>query len=246
MVSLALLTQYSFLITFIGMCAATLYFILERDSLAPEFRSTASIAACYVGIAAFNYYIMQKTVGLDGQWISVMNFQTEFRYIDWLITTPLMLIKFPVLLGADKNKPLIAILVVADIIMILTGYVAETMLNRGGQPMVAWAFYFVSCLAFLGVAGVLYTVVSKAQEDSLGPISDALSKMKLFIVFGWLIYPLGFAIALLAGGDTPKVVRELVYNFADLFNKVGFGLIALFAAKQIAKDRALKDQLSDI
>jgi sensory rhodopsin len=63
MVSLALLTQYSFLITFIGMCAATLYFILERDSLAPEFRSTASIAACYVGIAAFNYYIMQKNGG---------------------------------------------------------------------------------------------------------------------------------------------------------------------------------------
>lgn len=77
-----------------------------------------------------------------------MNFKTEFRYIDWLITPPLMLIKYPVLLGADKNTPLIAILVVADIIMILTGYVAETMLNRGGQPLAAWAFYFVSCLAF--------------------------------------------------------------------------------------------------
>lgn len=55
---------------------------------------------------------------------------------------------------------------------------------------------------------------------------QGLSRLKLFIVFGWAIYPLGFIFTLISNSPYVRIARELIYNFADLFNKVGFGMVA--------------------
>jgi sensory rhodopsin len=242
--SLALLTEYSFLITFIAFCAATFYFVLERDSLPVEFRSTASIAACYLGIAALNYYMMSGYVPRDGLMATVVKFPTELRYIDWLLTTPLMLIKFPSLLGAASNRMLLVLLLVADVIMIVTGYAAEAIFQRGGSGSEIWAFFLVGCLAFLFILYLLYAVVTAAQEDALGPISEGLNKMKTFILIGWSIYPLLFILIMFSNTPEMKVARELLFNIADAVNKIGLAVIAVAAARAVARDREIKDAMS--
>lgn len=242
--SLALLTQYTFLITFIAFCAATFYFVLERDSLPVEFRSTASIAACYLGIAALNYFLMLGYVPRDGMMATVAKFPTELRYIDWLLTTPLMLIKFPSLLGAASNRMLLVLLIVADVIMIITGYAAEVIFARGGSTSEIWAFFLVGCLAFLFILYLLYAVVTAAQQEALGPISEGLDKMKRFILIGWSIYPLLFILIMFSNTTEMKVARELLFNVADAFNKIGLAVIAVAAARAVARDREIKDAMA--
>ncbi len=242
--SLALLTQYSFLITFIAFIAATFYFVLERDSLPIEFRSTATLAACYLGIGAINYFMMLGYVPRDGTFDTLVKFPTELRYVDWLLTTPLMLIKFPSLLGAAANRMLLVLLIVADVIMIVTGYAAEVILRRGGSTNEAWAFFLIGCLAFLFILYLLYSVVSAAQEDSLGPISEGLDAMKKFILIGWSVYPVLFILIMLSNTPEMKVWRELLFNVADAVNKIGLAVIAVSAARGVARDREIKDAMA--
>jgi sensory rhodopsin len=242
--SLALLTQYSFLATFIAFCAATFFFVLERDSLPVEYRSTASISACYLGIAAVNYFLMLAYAPANGSFDSLVKFPTELRYIDWLLTTPLMLIKFPSLLGAASNRMLLILLIVADVIMIVTGYAAEVIFRRGGSGNEVWAFFLVGCLAFLFILYLLYAVVTAAQEDALGPISDGLDNMKKFILIGWSIYPILFIVIMISNTAEVKVVRELLFNVADAFNKIGLAVIAVSAARAVARDREIKEAMS--
>lgn len=240
---LVLATQYMFWVGFVGMAAGTLYFLVERNSLAPEYRSTATVAALVTFVAAIHYYFMKQAVGESGLLSEIDGFPTEIRYIDWLVTTPLLLIKFPLLLGlkGGKGRSLLTKLVIADIIMIIGGYIGESSINLAGgfTQLGLWA-YVVGCIAWFYIIYLLFTNVTKAAEDKPAPIREALLQMRLFILIGWAIYPVGYAVTLFAPGIEVQLVRELIYNFTDLINKVGFGLIAFFAVKTMSATKNLK------
>lgn len=240
---LVLATQYMFWVGFVGMAAGTLYFLVERNSLAPEYRSTATVAALVTFVAAIHYYFMKQAVGESGLLSEINGFPTEIRYINWLVTTPLLLIKFPLLLGlkGGKGRSLLTKLVIADIIMIIGGYIGESSINLAGgfTQLGLWA-YVVGCIAWFYIIYLLFTNVTKAAEDKPAPIRKALLQMRLFILIGWAIYPVGYAVTLFAPGIEVQLVRELIYNFADLINKVGFGLIAFFAVKTMSATKNLK------
>lgn len=240
---LVLATQYMFWVGFVGMAAGTLYFLVERNSLAPEYRSTATVAALVTFVAAIHYYFMKQAVGESGLLSEIDGFPTEIRYIDWLVTTPLLLIKFPLLLGlkGGKGRSLLTKLVIADIIMIIGGYIGESSINLAGgfTQLGLWA-YVVGCVAWFYIIYLLFTNVTIAAEDKPAPIRKALLQMRLFILIGWAIYPVGYAVTLFAPGIEVQLVRELIYNFADLINKVGFGLIAFFAVKTMSATKNLK------
>jgi sensory rhodopsin len=243
----ALVTQYMFLVTFLGMASASVYFFVERDSLSAEFRSNATIAGIYTAIAAFIYYKMHLAVGLDGMPESLAKFPTEFRYIDWLVTTPLMLIKFGTLLQiADDKRGIIWILVVADIIMIVAGYFGEYLLNKNGPSFEVWTLFGLGCLAWLFLLYVLFSSLADFAADKVAPVKRAFKNMRLFITVGWAIYPLGYMVACFSDSENAKIARELIYNIADLVNKVGLGMVVIIAAKQITRDAAIRDAMRKI
>lgn len=247
MVGLTLVTQYMFLVTFLGMASAAIYFFMERDSLAIEFRSSATVAGIYCSIAAFIYYQMHVQVGLDGNPASILNFPTEFRYIDWLITTPLMLVKFALLLQLTEDKRgLLWIMVAADLIMIITGYFGERLLNTGGATFEVWTLFALGCLAWLFLLFIIFSSLTEFSRDKVAPVRKAFGMMRLFIAVGWAIYPIGYMVACFSDEAGPKIARELIYNFADLINKVGLGLVVVTAAKEITRDAQIRDAMRQI
>jgi sensory rhodopsin len=234
---LVLATQYMFWVGFVGMAAGTLYFLVERSSLNPEYRSTATVAALVTFVAAVHYFFMKDAVGTSGLVSEIEAFPTEIRYIDWLITTPLLLVKFPLLLslkGRIGNLLLVKLLS-ADVIMIVSGYIGETSINTAGgfTQLGLWSFV-IGTVAWIYIIYLLYTTVTEAAQKRPAPIKKALLNMRLFILVGWAIYPIGYAVTLLSSGIEVQLVRELIYNVADLTNKVGFGLVAFFAVKAMS------------
>jgi bacteriorhodopsin len=217
-------TQYLFWVVTVAMAAATAFLWLQRAEVAPRFRGTLVVSGLITGIAAFHYYRMASIYGGG-------TFPTEYRYIDWIITTPLMLIKFPMLLGMGKkaNKWL-GQLVGLDLIMIITAYVAEASPLASGMW---WGFFIIACLAEAAIVWILF----RSMNDSIGavpaPLSLALRRMRAFILIGWLIYPIGFLLAL--AGPAGQDIRELAYNVADVINKVGFGLVVYLGVKQMSE-----------
>ena len=91
--TLETMTFFLFFVGYIAMGAAFVFFMSERNNVAPQYRTTMTISALIVGIAAFHYYYM-RGVYADYGTVSV-----EYRYMDWIITVPLMALKFPSLVG---------------------------------------------------------------------------------------------------------------------------------------------------
>jgi sensory rhodopsin len=244
---LVMVTQFSFMVAFLGMLGGAFYFSLIRNTLPVERQSIAVTSAVYCLMAAVMYGYINYKYGIGTDTLRTGDYPTALRYIDWLITTPLIVNKFPELLGGDEGPAIALLVIVADVMMILFGFAGETSINAAqGATTAGWALFGVGCLAWLFIIFILYSSVSQLSAKKLGPIRLGLSRLKLFIVFGWLIYPLGFLITLISNAPEVRISRELIYNVADLFNKVGFGMVAVWAVLQIQREEKIRNAIGEL
>ncbi len=229
------IVQAFFMLGFVAMAAGTLWFYLERNDLKPELRSVATYAAVITFVAAIMYYVMKDIVQFPGGAIGTAEVEATLpiRYIDWLITTPLLLVEFALIVaiaGALK-KGLLTKLIIADIAMIVFGYLGEI-----GTPgsVTNYLFFILSSLAWVYIVYVVYTV---NVSDGPAHVQRAVKTMKWFVIAGWAIYPIGTAtqeFIEVGGGDAALAIgiAAIIYVIADVLNKVGFGIVAVRAAKQ--------------
>ena len=219
---------FTFFLTSIAMLAATVFFFIERGSVAEKWKLSLTVSGLITGIAAVHYYYM-RTV-----WIETGMSPTEFRYIDWILTVPLMCVEFYLLTGVGLKK-----MVTASIIMLITGYFGEA----GLLPVanIGPAFWgLLSGLAYLFIVNEVYRgEIALAAAKASKKIANANSLLLKFIIIGWGIYPLGYLIGTGGGqwysflnGIIDTDARELIYNIGDAVNKIGFGLVIWSVAKK--------------
>ena len=234
------ITMYLFWLGIVGMGAGAAYLFMMQGSLTKTYKKVAIVAGIICAVACFHYYrmagiyveslAMAMTQNEDGTWTigELAAFPTAYRYIDWLITVPLMVLEFPLLLNlGKKGKPLFVGLGVLSLAMLVTAWIAETSPLGGGAW---WGFYLVSCACWVVMVSMLYGQVTKAASHLPAEFQDNLKCMKTFIAVGWIIYPIGFLLAL-SGNES---IREIAYNVADVINKVGFGVACVIAAKTLS------------
>jgi len=117
--------------------------------------------------------------------------------------------------------------------MIVTAFIAETSPVGSGSW---WGFFLVACAFELGIVSLLYGSMSDAINRQPAPIASAIRAMRLFVLIGWAVYPIGFLMALAGAGE----YREIVYNISDVINKVGFGLVALHGIQTFVRAEAVR------
>ena len=241
--TLATMTFFLFFVGYIAMGAAFVFFMSERNNVAPQYRTTMTISALIVGIAAFHYYYM-RGVYADYGTVSV-----EYRYMDWIITVPLMALKFPSLVGKDAitdktfaGLGFTGICFTGALIMIGFGYAGEAGLM---QPVLA---------LLLGGMGWAMIIVATGTpwSSGLGVDNDKISSelmwsanaLRWFIVVGWIIYPLGYLFSPeveLITMDNGAELMAVAYNVADIINKIGFGIVAWMGAKKATEALAASE-----
>ena len=239
---LQLVTFFLFFVGYISMGAAFVFFMSERSNVAPQYRTTMTISALIVGIAAFHYYYM-RAVYTDLGTVSV-----EYRYMDWLITVPLMALKFPSLVGKEAitdskflGMGFTGICFTGALIMIGFGYLGES--GVLGEVMGAAAGGWAGLI--LGGVGWAMIIVATGTPWSSGKGVDnskiapelmwSANALRWFIVVGWIIYPIGYLFspgAELGLGDGNQELLAVFYNVADIINKIGFGIVAWMGAKK--------------
>ncbi len=230
---LLVITQAFFMLGFVAMAAGTLYFVLERGDLKPEHRIAATYAGIITFIAAIMYWIMTDIVGFFDRSAGEVGATMPYRYIDWLLTTPLLLVEFGLIvaIAGAATKGFVSRLVIADIIMIVTGYLGEVGME-GEVSTIVW--FVISSLAWLYI---VYAVFQVKLDGMPAYAASAVKTMRLFVMLGWAIYPIGTAteeFMKLSGADVSGAVAiaAIVYVIADVLNKVGFGMVAVNAAKK--------------
>jgi len=213
----------SFWVISMGLLAATVFFFMERGSVAAGWRTSITVAGLVTGIAFIHYMYMRDV------WVSTGDSPTVYRYIDWLITVPLQMIEFYLILTAVRKVPsgIFWRLLIGSLVMLVGGYLGE-------------AGYINSMLGFIiGMAGwiyILYEIFSgeagkvAAKSGNKGLVT-AFGAMRMIVTVGWAIYPLGYVFGYLTGGVDANSLN-VIYNLADFLNKIAFGLVIWAAAMQ--------------
>ena len=163
---------------------------------------------------------------MRGVWVQTGAAPTVYRYIDWLITVPLQMVKFYLILAAVRKVPsgIFWRLLIGSLVMLLGGYFGETTDQKMLGFLVGMAgWIYILYEVFSGEAG---KVASKSGSKAL---VTAFSTMRMIITVGWAIYPLGYVFGNLTGGVAAESLN-VIYNLADFINKIAFGLIIWAAA----------------
>ena len=163
---------------------------------------------------------------MRGVWVDTGETPTVFRYIDWLLTVPLQMVEFYLILAAVTvvAGSLFWQLLLGSLVMLIFGFMGEAGL------MSAMPAFIIGMLAWLYMIYVLYMGAGKAAVSSTSAsVQTAYNSMLLIIVVGWAIYPLGYVFGYLMG-TVDSATLNLIYNLADFVNKILFGLVIWKAA----------------
>ena len=139
----------SFWIISAAMVAATYFFYVERDRAIGKWKTSLTVAAMVTGIAAIHYFYMREV------WVATGESPIVFRYVDWLLTVPLQIVEFYLILAAVAAvaAALFWRLLIASLVMLIAGYLGEV----GGQDgsglwstlSLEWPDGCISCMKFL-------------------------------------------------------------------------------------------------
>ncbi len=210
------LVSFTFFIGTMAMMAASVFFFLSLDAGGGKWRTSMLVSGLITFIAAVHYYYM-RDANVSGADV------TFFRYVDWILTVPLMCVEFYLILAkAGATKKLMWQLIGLSTVMLVAGYIGET----GDSPVL---YGTISGAAYFVMVGMLWLGSPKALvEKAGGSVLEAYNALCWFILVGWSIYPIGYMIGTDGWYDFVDAIpldMDVVYNIGDAINKIGFGLV---------------------
>jgi bacteriorhodopsin len=219
----------SFWLVTAALLAATAFFFLERGNVSGKWKTSLTVSGLVTGIALWHYLYMR------GVWVETGKSPTVFRYIDWLLTVPLLIVEFYLILRAVTNvaASLFWKLFIGSLVMLIFGYLGEADL------MNQWVAFIIGCAAWVYMIYELWSGEGAAAKNASGnaAVMSAYNTMMWIIIVGWAVYPLGYFFGYLAGGADDGTLN-LIYNLADFINKILFGIVIWAAAVSDSESRS--------
>ena len=221
---------FTFFVGCMAMMAASAFFFLSMNNFDRKWRTSILVSGLITFIAAVHYWYMRDYWAANGE------SPTFFRYVDWILTVPLMCVEFYLILKvAGAKKALMWKLIALSVIMLVTGYLGETVYRDQAQiwGLISGIAYFVIVYEiWLGGA-------NKLAREAGGAVLSAHRTLCWFVLVGRAIYPIGY----MAGtpgwydGIFNGLSMDVIYNIGDAINKIGFGLV-VYNLAVIANEKA--------
>jgi bacteriorhodopsin len=240
-------SQYNFLynvlsFAFAAFFAAAIGFFLARGRVEPKYRTALTLAGVVALVASYHYFRIFQSWDAAYEWTAAGLVRTDepfnvaYRYADWLLTVPLLMIELIDVAEIPSGKKLATWLAVAAALMIALGYPGEVATTTG----TAMLFWSLSMLPFLGIFGYLafrFGKHVKAQPEKARPWLNGARWLTALV---WWVYPILFLIPLIGWRDGAAVsFINAMFAVADLVAKVGLGL--LITAVAFAKSRPVEE-----
>ena len=245
-----------FSLTVAAMGAAALFLFNSRSQVGPRFRPAVLVSGLVVAIACYHYFMIRHSWQAaysfaDGKYVpSGKSFNDFYRYADWILTVPLLMVELVAVLGLAKeiSRPLLTKLVIAAVLMIGLGYPGEVISTPDRwTERVVWGS--LSSVPFFYILYVLWVELTNSLATQPKQARKLIEVARLVILLTWAVYPIAYALggteaALAAksgsGGDARYIVAlQVGYALADITAKAGFGILIYFIAR--AKTESLTD-----
>jgi bacteriorhodopsin len=214
-----------------AMLAASVFFFLSLSQFDKKWRTSVLVSGLITFIAAVHYFYMRD------YWDAFGESPTFFRYVDWVLTVPLMCVEFFLILRvAGAKVSLMWKLIFWSVVMLVAGYFGEAV-----SPDFSWQWGALSGAAYFVIVYIVW--VGEAKKLAVAAGGDVLKAHKFlawFVLAGWSIYPLGYILGTpggLFGYDfgVDASFMDIIYNLGDAVNKIGFGLVIFALATKSSK-----------
>ena len=212
-----------------------LYLILAQPRVLPRYRQALVISATVCGIAAYHYFkifdsfgaaFVTDAVGGRGIYTQAQgaSFNEGYRYVDWLLTVPLLLVELVVVLALARKiqASLLWRLIPASALMIVLGYPGEI----SNDDFTRHLFGLLSTVPFVYILYVLFVELTRSLDRQPPAVRTTVSRMRILLLATWGVYPIAYLIPLLGfDGADAWVVKQAGYSIADILAKCLYGLL---------------------
>ena len=221
----------------ISMLACTVYTLVSQSRVLPKYRNALVMSSMVTFIAGYHYWRIFNSFGESSDMMKVNisgaegSFNEAYRYVDWLLTVPLLLVEVIAVLALAKevSKSLIMRLVPASAAMIALGYPGEISTDQNTQII----YGVLSTLPFLYILYVLFVELTKSLDRQPAGVADTVKRLRLLLIATWGVYPISYILGMGAGDPTADqfVGVQVGYTIADILAKCVFGLTILKIAR---------------
>ena len=212
-----------------------IFLIVAQPRVLARYRQALVVSAVVCGIAAYHYFrifasfreaYVTDAVGGRGVYSQAagQSFNEGYRYVDWLLTVPLLLVELVVVLTLAKalQSSLLRRLIPAAIAMILLGYPGEI----STDDLTRHVFGLLSTVPFLYILYVLFVELTKSLQRQPAAVRQTVSRMRILLVASWGVYPIAYLLPLLGfDGADAWVGKQAGYSIADIVAKAFYGLL---------------------
>ena len=230
----------------ISMLATTIYTLVSQPRVLAKYRTALVMSSMVTFIAGYHYLRIFDSfkhaseggkVLLDG---SQDAFNEAYRYVDWLLTVPLLLVEVIAVLALAKEvaRSLIMRLVPASAAMIALGYPGEISSDQNTQIL----YGVLSTLPFIYILYILFVELGKSLERQPAGVAETIGRLRLLLIATWGVYPIAYIFNIVGDATASSFVAVQVgYTIADILAKCVFGLTILKIAKMKSVAEGMKD-----
>lgn len=238
-------TQNAFSFGLAVMGAATLFFWFMRSEVAPAYRMAITITGLVTAIAAYHY--LQIMLSWQGAFevnngaieTTGAQFNQAYRYVDWLLTVPLLLIELILVMKLARGETISKSIWLggAAALMIALGYPGEI----ADEASTRFTFWVLSMIPFLYIVYQLVVGLNDSIQKQPENVRGLIKGAAYLVVISWLFYPIVFLFPLvgLTGGAAITAV-EVGYTIADIMAKAVFGILILVIAMRKSEHEQVK------
>ncbi len=229
------LVYNAFSFTFATMAAATLFLWFGRSQVGPAYKTALTISGLVTAIAAYHYFRIFESWNAafalsDGVVIaSHTAFNDAYRYVDWLLTVPLLLIELVLVMRLDANDTMSKSLRLgsAAALMIVLGYPGEVADNNTTRAI--WGT--LSAIPFAYIMFELFSGLGASIERQPEGVRNLVRKARLLTFASWGFYPIVYMIPYTNfSGGTVVTGIQIGYTIADIIAKAGVGVLIYIIA----------------
>jgi bacteriorhodopsin len=233
----------------ISMLACTVYTLVSQSRVLPKYRAALVMSSMVTFIAAYHYWRIFNSFSdsyADGSLkvgTAKGTFNEAYRYVDWILTVPLLLVEVIAVLALAKAaaSSLINRLVPASAAMIALGYPGE--MSSDTNTKIIWGV--LSTLPFLYILYVLFVELSKSLDRQPDGVAATVGRLRLLLIATWGVYPISYLLPIIDSANAASsgafVNRQIGYTIADVLAKCVFGLTIYKIAKMKSVAEGMKD-----
>jgi len=230
----------------VSMLACTVYTLVSQQRVLAKYRNALVMSSMVTFIAGYHYLRIfdsfkessaDMKVDLSG---AQGSFNEAYRYVDWLLTVPLLLVEVVAVLALAKevSRSLITRLVPASAAMIALGYPGEISNDQNTQVL----YGVLSTLPFIYILYVLFVELGKSLERQPAGVAETVGRLRLLLIATWGVYPIAYIFNIVGDASSSSFVTVQVgYTIADVLAKCVFGLTILKIARMKSMAEGMKD-----